>query len=449
VTDNHADLLANTGDQYPEAHAEDASEFDEVDEWDVPTLVGTADQVSSTAVETSGWPAPPHPDAYLGLAGDVVRTIEPYSEADPVALLVQTLAAFGNLAGRGPHIRVEADEHPGRLYVGLIGDSSRGRKGVSWGHLRRLFESVDTSFPERIASGLSSGEGLIDQVRDPYTDDEEPRDKRLLVVESELASALKVIERQGNTLSPVLRNAWDGTALRTLTRNTPAKATGTHISLIGHITIEELRRRLDQTEAANGFGNRFVWICVRRSKLLPEGASPPAQDLNELSIRLRHSLDKTLRAGIVTRTPEARALWAAVYGGLTEGRGGLAGTLTTRAEAQVTRLSLLYALLDEADSIGEPHLRAALALWDFSARSVVHVFGDSTGNPDADTILRALRATAHGLTRTEIRDLFGRNLPGARLDQALAELISRGSAHITNEPTGGRPTERWHYGKQP
>jgi hypothetical protein len=222
---------------------------------------GEPDNLNSSASFSSSfadWPAPPSDDAFTSLAGDVVRTLEPHTESDPVAILAQLLAGFGSLIGKGAHVRVEADEHPGRLYLGLIGDSSRGRKGTSWSRVRKLLESVDVTFTERVTGGLSSGEGLIDRVsdRDETNEADElspapPRDKRLLIVETELASALKVIERQGNTLSPVLRMAWDGTTLTTLTRNSALKSTGSHISLIGHITIEELRRRLDETEAAN------------------------------------------------------------------------------------------------------------------------------------------------------------------------------------------------------
>ena len=47
-------------------------------------------------------------------------------------------------------------------------------------------------------------------------------------------------------------------------------------------------------------------------------------------------------------TPAARVLWGAEYGGLTADRPGIYGAVTARAEAQVLRLSLIYALLDEA-----------------------------------------------------------------------------------------------------
>lgn len=413
----------------------------------VPT--GAADRLTSSRSFTSSpdWPAFPEA-AFTGLAGKIARVIEPHSESDPVAILVQTLVSFGNLVGRAPHIRVEADEHPARLYVALVGDSSRGRKGTAWGHVRRLFASVDESFPERIESGLSSGEGLIDRLHDRDDADDEPvvRDGRLLVVETELASTLKVIERQGNTLSPVLRSAWDGSTLSTLTRNSRLRATGTHISIIGHITTEEVRLRLDATEAANGFGNRFLWVCVRRSQLLPEGGAVPQSELNGLSSRLHSAYRHALVCGAVERDTNARALWRNVYGDLSSGHRGLLGALTTRAEAQVTRLSLAYALLDEADAVGEQHLTAALALWAYAEASVAYVFGDSTGNPDADAILRALRATPEGLTRTEISNLFGRNLSAARIDKALTTLYEQGRAHFASEPTGGRPLERWHYG---
>jgi hypothetical protein len=55
------------------------------------------------------WPDPPAAEAFYGLAGRIVRAIEPASEADPAALLVQTLVAFGNVIGRGAYFEVEAD----------------------------------------------------------------------------------------------------------------------------------------------------------------------------------------------------------------------------------------------------------------------------------------------------------------------------------------------------
>jgi hypothetical protein len=88
--------------------------------------------------------------------------------------------------------------------------------------------------------------------------DEGIEDKRLMVIEPEFASTLRVMARQGNTLSPVIRDTWDRGDLRTLVKHSPAKASGTLISIVGHITVDELRCYLDRTEIGNGFANRFL-----------------------------------------------------------------------------------------------------------------------------------------------------------------------------------------------
>jgi hypothetical protein len=69
------------------------------------------------------------------------------------------------------------------------------------------------------------------------------------------------------------RKAWDGGILSTMTRSSSLRATGAHISIVGHITVEELRARLTRTDTANGFANRFLFALVKRSKVLPFGGS--------------------------------------------------------------------------------------------------------------------------------------------------------------------------------
>ena len=106
-------------------------------------------------------------DAFYGLAGDIACTIEPHTEADPAAILLQTLAAAGNLLGSGLHCKVEATRHPLLIFPVLVGISSKGRKGTSFAHVEGLFGEVDKLWArERIVSGLSSAEGLIAEVRD-------------------------------------------------------------------------------------------------------------------------------------------------------------------------------------------------------------------------------------------------------------------------------------------
>jgi len=429
------------------------------------TVATLRSHLSLSSQPPESWPDPPNDAAYRGLAGDIVRTIEPHTEADPVALLVQLLAAFGNAAGRASHFKVEATRHTTNLNVVLVGETSKARKGTSWDHTRGLVRVADPEWTDaHIASGLSSGEGLIWAVRDPIEKREREKakdgtvryvpvvadagieDKRLLVYESEFASTLRVLGRDGNTLSALIRQAWDNGDLRSLVKNSPARATGAHISIIGHITRDELRRYLDVTEAANGFGNRFLWICVRRSKLLPEGGRMHEVDVAPLVRRLSEVIEFARTADQCRFGTDARRLWHEVYPELSEGRLGLYGALTARAEAQTIRLALLYALLDLSSRIRAGHLRAALALWSYADRSVRHIFGTALGDPVADEILRALIVAAgEGTTRTEIANLFGRHKSGAEIGRALDLLRGHGLAISKQERTDGRPTERWFY----
>jgi hypothetical protein len=238
-----------------------------LDEQRAPALsLPSSDSFASYPQEAmTAWPTL-DPAALTGLAGRVVEVLSPHTEADPAALLLTFLAAFGNLAGRGPHAVADGADHPARLNVVLVGDTSRSRKGTAWANIRKLLEQADPDWYDEcvVPGGLSTGEGLIAAVRDVDGDDEgEAPDKRRLVMEPEFARVLAVAAREGNTLSAVLRSAWDDGRLRVLTRKDPLQATGAHISIVGHITTEELVRRLADTEVANGFANRLLFTCVR------------------------------------------------------------------------------------------------------------------------------------------------------------------------------------------
>jgi hypothetical protein len=411
------------------------------------------------------WPGPLANAAYHGLAGEIVHAIEPHSEADPVALLVQFLLGFGATLGRTAHFRAEGDTHYCNEFGVMVGKTSKGRKGTSYGRVKRILENAERQFvQDRMLSGLSSGEGLIWQCRDPifkrhpikrggrvtgYQDVEEDpgvADKRLLCFEPEFASVLRRIEGQtGNSLSAILRQAWETGDLRTLTKISPAKATGAHVALIAHITCEELRRYLSATEQANGFGNRFCFFCVQRSKLLPEGGCLDPGTMDALAARVATGLAFGRTAGELRRDGAARAVWAEVYGPLSEGKPGLSGCMLARAEAHVMRFASMYAVLDCSPLISVEHLNAALALWDYGEASVRHIFGDALGDPLADDLLRMLRSVGQaGATRTELHDFLGRHHPADRINRALGVLLEARLVRFERLQTPGRPVERWY-----
>jgi hypothetical protein len=394
--------------------------------------------------------------AFYGIAGEIVKSISPHSEADPAALLIQTLAMAGNVIGREPYYQVESDRHRPNLFAVLVGDSAKARKGTSQGRIRSILKIADQTWTDnRIKGGLSSGEGFIEAVRDPVEkyDIKEKRseivdpgitDKRLMIIEPEFAGAISVLERSGNTLSPLIRRSWDGDKLATLTRSSPLTATGAHISIIGHITVDELRARISRTEMGNGFANRFLFVLVRRSKELPFGGNLTDSEILHLGEQIKTAVDKAKMVGRRELSTRARAKWAEIYHALSAAQPGLLGATTARAEAQTNRLALIYALLDGADQIDLPHLEAALAVWEYCEASAAHIFGSLLGDPLADEILQALQARPEGMTRTEISNLFSRNQSSGRIGAALQLLTTKGRAHAEEKKTDGRPVEVWH-----
>ena len=405
------------------------------------------------ATEPAPWPTLAE-EARYGLPGSALEVIEPHTEADPAAVLLNFVIGFGSVAGRGVHVRVGADRHGLNLFAVLVGETAKGRKGMSWGFAKTLLYAVEPHWvAERVLGGLSSGEGLIHAVRDPVTGvnkdgdlvvvDEGVSDKRLLAMEGEFATVLKVMAREGNTLSSIVRQAWDGSRLQTLTRNSPLKATDPHISIIGHVTKDEVLRHLSETDTSNGFANRFLWVMVKRSRVLPFGGRWSEVDATPLVKRLRKALEFAKDVGELTWGESAKEIWAEVYEELSEGEPGLFGAATSRAEAQVLRLSAVYAVMDSSRTIEAEHLKAGLAVWEYAESSARYIFGGSTGDPVADRLMEALKEKPGGMSRTEIAHLFGGHRSAARIEVSLSMLEKQGRARSETKATGGRPVERW------
>ena len=397
-----------------------------------------------------GWPAPPEQAAYHGLAGEIVNTIAPETEADPVAILSQLLVAFGAAVGRGAFFQVEATRHCPNEFLVLIGDSARARKGSSWDHVHRLITAADTTIASRILTGLSSGEGLIHSVRDPASQDPGSNDRRLLVIEPEFVSVLKNVSREISTLSPTLRSAWDGRPLAILTRTTPARATGAHISVIGHITATELRAHVNPVELSNGLLNRFLLLGCRRVRLLPEGGNPDPLHNTGLDRRLQDTLTAAKRAGQIRLSIPARRTWADTYRKLAQPQPGITGAISARAEAHTIRLALIYALLDNDREIQPVHLTAALALCGYAQRSATWALEATASDPLARQIHAALtHQLPNGLTRTQLRDLLHRNPTTSQLNQALNTLTNDGKITSSRILTAGRPAQLWTAAQAP
>lgn len=264
--------------------------------------------------------------AFDGLPGELTKAVEPFSEADPAGILLHSILAAGVLIGSQPHVLVEHLPHFSRTNLLVVGLTASGRKGTALSSIRHILSRIDPSFiATRVKSGLSSAEGLIYQVRDAQYEKEPIRaaghrtseilgyqdrlvdpgepDKRLLIVESEFASALTVMEREGNTLSPTLRDSWDSGNLSPLTKKDRMISTKAHI---GVIAISRKMNYLGNFRPQTGrMGSRIVFSlrsCGNRN-FFPRGRGLPHTFLNRTSraFRARWSARKHAEKCAATR----------------------------------------------------------------------------------------------------------------------------------------------------
>jgi hypothetical protein len=289
---------------------------------------------------------------------------------------------------------------------------------------------------------------LVHAIRDAVFDPEHPddedgtSDKRLLVSEGEFGAALRAMQRKGNNLSMILRTAWDGHEIAPLVRHDRMVATAPHICIIAHITRQELHALLNASDVWGGLANRLLWVCVRRNGVKPLPKPVSDQDMNRLVAELaKVALYAHEHPDEVRMDNQATDHWVAIYPELSQERPGLLGAATARAEAQVQRLALTYALLDGADYIKLDHLEAGLAMWRYAEDSAAHLFGGVDLNPIGQKIIEALRTGPK--SQNAIRDLFGRHQPADKLRQVLEELQGQGRITLDEVPTGGRPRQVW------
>lgn len=215
---------------------------------------------------------------------------------------------------------------------------------------------------------------------------------------------------------------------------------------MAHITVDELRKRLDEGMLRDGTANRCLWVGVRRPALVAFPGRPGDGDRARVARAFRGAAESARGAGELILDAESVDLWRAVYPSLAADRGnGPFGSSTSRAEAQTIRLALLYAVVDESRIIRPRHLESALAFWSYVERSALLIFGEATGDPDADRIEAAVRgAGAAGLTSTEIIRLFSGHRDRTRLARSLGVLARLGRVRQVEAATAtGRRPVRW------
>lgn len=336
--------------------------------------------------------------ALHGIAGRIVEALRPHTEACDAAMLAQILAAAGNAMCRdrdmaprtGPHLMIGNERQGPREFFAIVGATSGGRKGTSYSAIEPiLYQALgNDAWWSRIEGGIASGEALVAQLAPRKLTSREkekgevssPRDPRMLIFENELARLLVAGNREGSTLSPLLRKAFDGGDLthRTVDGSVAGAARDVQVSMVGHITAAELAAAMTDLDKRNGLGNRIIYVHSKRARVLTLPEPLGAGAVTSLGMRLKRHIYEARQIGRVAMGAEAREAWDALYQTRSPEMDADPPAnvhLVARWEAHILRLSLIYALLDGSSVILPEHYEAALAVWNYAERTVEYVYG--------------------------------------------------------------------------
>ena len=242
------------------------------------------------------------------------------------------------------------------------------------------------------ARGVSSGEGLIELIRDPGqkqgmrgpVDDPGVANKCLFLNLDELGSVLAVIMRPGATLSSVLRTMWDCRETELINKNSPTRCNEPYVTMSASITPSELMGRLfDKRDAAssadNGLGNRFLYLWVQRDKLKARPLATPGLDAmmdaiagNIFSVYETLKPDGAFLSTPIDFSPAAYARYEREYPRIAnlKAAGRRAAKLIERLPVYLRKIAAMLAVMNGEHEISEGALEAAIAWVEYAAGTV-------------------------------------------------------------------------------
>ncbi len=413
----------------------------------------------------------PSEDCLYGIIGEIAKAGAENSEANPYAIALNAITYVAAMLGRSIFLPIGDSNHYPCIFAVHSGRTALGRKGDAMALIRKIDKSISnkkaigipySSAPKLHSGGLSSAEGLIDLIKDDSDGGEAGtspgvRDKRLLVVETELANILKKMQQQGNTLSPTIRNLWDGRSVQPATKNNKISTTDPHVCILGAITPAELLALSREGDYTNGFLNRFIIIFAERDRLVPEPMPVAQQKVDYFATQLEEICNKWKGFNpdnndtvVMTTSAKARLRYNDLYlGELNKPpHGNMISSLLERRAPYVQRLAMIFAATDMTTTIELKHINAAWAWIRYWSDSVSFVFQTGAQEEQAkectDRANRILEFVAQltEVTRTKIVSLFNNNASKEQIDGAIDELLHSTPPKIVVESRATRGNQK-------
>ena len=354
-----------------------------------------------------------------GILGRFIKSETEFSEAPPIGILANLITRLSADIGRTCFIRAEHKKMHLRINWLCAGPTALGRKGTAAAVAtavrdaaferqgqasavpasmtsRTLPASADAMLPARTETSLATGEGLIAMLRTSArkedTADFKPPgliDNRLLVDAQEFAGVLKKASGKEATLSPRLREAWDGDTLSNTSAANAMQAERPHVVVNASVPDSELVRLLtgdSAVEASNGLLNRFIITYQRRDKIVADRAAGARWVFEQMAdaylVAVATACGHESRYSVtdessveITMSEPARAGYREWYLA-TQGRAAAAyvQALLAREADYLQRYAALLALLRGCLCIEAADIEAAKLLLDYWRGSLEFIF---------------------------------------------------------------------------
>ena len=186
-------------------------------------------------------------------------------------------------------------------------------------------------------------------------------------MESEFARPLQAMKREGATLVPLLRQAWDGGCcaywlrvilIRPLVPTYRSLATLRRMSCAACWAIQTCR----MVSPTDSYGSH-----PGEPSSCPSAGNATRDD-RAFPDRLADAASFARTVNRLEWTSDARKIWEQAYPALTDAQPGMLGSVVNRAEGGCARLAMLTALINESRGIESEHLSAALAIVAYAER---------------------------------------------------------------------------------
>ena len=322
---------------------------------------------------------------WRGVIGDYRKMLATTTEASDAYHLFTFLACVGSVIGRQAYITYGNPIYC-NLYVCLVGKTGQDRKSTALRHAERTLRCVDECW--RVLRGLSSAEGLLAQIADPWqkenrkgevVDQGGTGDKRLMVWLGELSSLLrKAKQERVSNIVPIMTEAFDCPPdLHLPTKADPITVTEPYISLVAASTpswLEDLQDR----DVLGGFANRFAFVLGEAKAPIPFPDAPDVQLRDQIVSHIKEVMEWLAEPVEITLTESARDLWREYYTrwhSLTWSD-EIMSAMVQRVPDMVLKISLLFAVLEKRMQIDAETLTAGIDAGGYLAASMQRIFSD-------------------------------------------------------------------------